>query len=760
MGKSQESAPPRRGRRRGLKARQRSNYDNSKHGRSESSLPPDDRCINEGSARVQVFRPKWSDGPLVFRPWPMLDYDDPENKIAPPRRSAKPRHQEDWIVRATVAKYVGLNDGDCERATFILHQPGDKQGKVQNPYRHLYFAAKGACDNGSFGPGRKWDADWNKLLKGSKKGGAALSRPSVIWFVQAECYRNGDKDYLADREVPLGGDPADDLVIIEVPGTAGEGLMELLDVRKENFDGDEDDREFCAAFKYGSAVGHFDPKAFTCGPGLIVTVFNPNVTKNITKNTSWDGKIADTQGYEVAVSRKYRDGRTELDPTLEGDRLQQVFDKWSFWWDDPASGQEGLLRVAPVEQQALWVARAFRKVPKLIKFAWADHDDWFTDEVNAILNSRSQGVVPGKHDDEDGDLEDEEDFEERRGKNRRRTDPTQRGRDEDDSDDEDEDEEDGGKPARNKPKSPASGGGRRSKPDDEDEDDEEDEFDEKPARGKAKASAAKNGKRSRDEDEEDDDFDEEDAPKPSGKGKQTSKSKDDDFDEEEDDSASSRKRPSRKRDDDEDEDEDDEEDEFEDNDEDEDEEEEKPRSRKGSSTRGKKDEEDEEDDSDDSDEDSEEEDDSDDEDDEQEEDDSDEEDDKPAAKNGRAANGKRGTKKDPETEAEDEDDDSDPPAATTKTKKGGKGSDANGGPLPGQTSFLDKPAKSKDTKSADVDDDEDDEFVEKEKEMQKALQEAKGRASSRSSKPEEPPRKEPAGKAAAAKSGKVKGGKK
>jgi len=421
MGKKKTDSKERRGRvNRGLKPRSRDTYTNEQYGRQDSSLPPDDLTINERCCRVNLLRPRYNEGIMVFRAWPALLPEDPENMLENGRVTPNDRGQGNWIRRMPTADYIGLPDGDCEKATFILYRPGDKPARQRNPYRLFYFACKAANDAGEFGNGRAWDSKWNKLMKGSKKGGAAIQRPKNRWFIQGEVYVNGDKDYMEDRELPLGADEDDDLTIIQLPDSGGENIMGLLDVRKKVWDGDEEAIP-SLPFVYGDPCGIFDPEAGVVNGGLLMTIFNPKKVKSIKKHTSWDGKIADVQGYEAAVAKSFKHDGEVYRADLDAERTLRVFEKWQFWMPDPDQEDpdpaDGILYVMPEEEQCLRIARAFKKIPKLLRFAWADHPEFFTEEVKAVLAERVTAAMPGSDDedlepDEDDGLGEDDEFEE------------------------------------------------------------------------------------------------------------------------------------------------------------------------------------------------------------------------------------------------------------------------------------------------------------------------------------------------------------
>ena len=478
---------------RGLASRKPEDYDNRTEGRRSSSIPPGDFTLNEGLAPVNLIRPKYNEGPLVLRPWPCLDYEHPETMLQPARRSVEPRAQTNWLVRMMTASYVGIREGGG-LYTFNLYHPKDKEGKIGNPYRIFHRACEQAHDAGKFGLGRRWNSEWNKLLKGSKNSGAAISPPKVKWFIQGHCYINGDKLYVggdSERELPLGLDPKDDLTVFQISDTAGDGLMDLLDVKKAEWEGDEE-ADPTLPFKYGSAVGRFDQKKRVLHGGLFVTVFNPKKTK-IKKATSWSGEIKEIQGYESAVSRIWTSDGVDYTPDIDSKGVDQIFAKSQFWFDDPESNSKGILRIAPVEQQCLWIAQAFKPVPKLVLFAFVDREEFLTAEVKAVLRNRVSMVVPG----DDEDDEDDETTTKKKGK---KTDPVakmgKKAVEEDEFDDADDD--------------------------DASDDEKDDEWEDK---------STKLSKKSKDEDEDDDfddDSDDEDD--------DSDEDDDDDYDDEDDDS--------------------------------------------------------------------------------------------------------------------------------------------------------------------------------------------------------------------------------
>jgi len=496
-------------RNRGLKPRSSGQYDNRSHGRREGGGPPDDRTINTQVARVNLVRARWKEGPLIARPWPALGYEDP-TQLVPGRKHIDSHGQNHWIVRAPVAKYIGIH----EHFTFILYKPWEVETnpevKKNNPYLVLYRAAKAALKAGNFGPGRKWDADWNKLMPtigGDDTGGAPMSNPNAVGFFQGEIYANGDKDYIGnDRTLPLGAADGDDLQVVQIAGAAFDRLLDLLDTPKPDAEGDEE-KEPWKFFKFGDPTGVPQEDGSVEG-GKFIYVFNPKRAKVkdgdkgkivtvggqsfMLSRSSWEGKISQTQGYETALASVFKseDG-TKFTPDLDNDRAERVRDTFQFWWDDEESGQKGLLKVPSIEEQCVLIARAFQDVPKLLTYAWGDHDEFLSGEVQDILKQKRTAAMPGDDDERDA----------ARG-------------DDDDDDVEGDDDDDAPKAGKKVRTDPTQKTGKKKPADDEDDDtdgDDDDDADEKPAAGK-KGDKKKPAKKDDDEDDDaDDDTDAENA---------------------------------------------------------------------------------------------------------------------------------------------------------------------------------------------------------------------------------------------------------
>ncbi len=388
-----------------LAARKESGYDSKVDGRRESFTPKGDHTINTSVAAVRLIRPMYEKGPLVYRIFPCRSYTEPNTKLLRGRKSAEPGDYTEWQVRVAAAKMVGMPD--CDTITFNLYSPTkkDKAYRDANPYSIFYWACKRACDSGEFGNGQAWDARWNKLMKGSKKTGAAnIKPPEAIFYSQGAVYINGDKDYMdGERTKPLGLSPDDDLVIVANPQSAGPSITELFDKQKDEYDSEAAEKSYSVPFVFGDPVGVFNAKERVVKGGKFIQIFNPKVTKVKGPNSTWDGKIKDISGYEAAVLGEFKDSAGVVHtPSLDSDDVDVIFDKVQFWWDDEDSGEKGILNFPDYEEQASLVARAFKTIPSLLRFAWADNEEYMTDDVKGILAARVSTVIPGK-DGEEGE---------------------------------------------------------------------------------------------------------------------------------------------------------------------------------------------------------------------------------------------------------------------------------------------------------------------------------------------------------------------
>ena len=367
-------------------------YDNRTHGGFESGGgPPGNYMLNPKIGDVSLVFPSFTKGPLVFRPWPHMDFARPQELLQPGRVSAEPHGYSQWIVKVRAVVYAGAPD--CEKVSFVLYHPAaERDERERNPYLAFYRAARSAFEAGEYGNGRNWNPKWNALFRGKKGEGPCLKEAGYVYFVQGHVWCVGDRDFMeGGRERPLGLGRKDRLQVFQLPVSAGMGLMQLFDREKESYDGDPS-ADPNVPFVFGDPVGTYLPKKRCVRGGYIVRLLNPQVTKvRPAPNNTFTGPPREGEtrriGYVVELLTEYEHDGRRYTPDLSAEDTAAVFAKSQFWFDDPEANSPGLLRIAPYEQQAVWIARAFRTVPQLVSWALSE-SECLTDEVRGILSAR------------------------------------------------------------------------------------------------------------------------------------------------------------------------------------------------------------------------------------------------------------------------------------------------------------------------------------------------------------------------------------
>jgi hypothetical protein len=401
-------------------------YNSEVHGKFQGGSPPDDHTINEKVCAVRLVRPRYKEGPLFYRPFPQPSYDDPTT-LAPGRKSADPDSYSHWHVAIEGASYIGAPGGINH--SFLLYPPfAPKEQKNLNPYRVFYKACKAAHEGEQHGSSHLWQQQWNKLMKGGKSGGAAISKSTRFYFAQGAVFASGDDVYInEDRNKPLGLGPDDALTIIQTKSSCGRAMVDLFNQRLEEFDGDEEVDLSCG-FVFGDPIGKLkttDEGKLKVVGGWIIEVFNPKKTKHKpAPNCSYDGKPKDIGGYEVMLHKQIELNQLVCKASLSSADVERILEL-SRWWFDDEEGNPGILYFPSEEEQCVWIAQAFQGVSGLLKFAWYEHPEFMSDDVKTILKARKSSVVPGE---EDADDDETENAVAVAGKKKRRTDPVLAGR--------------------------------------------------------------------------------------------------------------------------------------------------------------------------------------------------------------------------------------------------------------------------------------------------------------------------------------------
>jgi len=366
------------------------------HGVDRYGIPPDDRCFKPG-AQIQVIRPVYEGRSLIIRPLPMFCAEDPTT-LDPYRIGVEPGEYGDWLRSYPCVRFAGE---EKSLFTFICYDPYNVEYDTSgNPYLLVRRIAHSETSEDGEAP-RYWD----KLTRVRQ---AMLPNVRKMTFLQALVFKQ-DKDlYIRKNGIPRGLDAKDPIPVIELPGSGMKGINKMLSEEAENYHGDPNDWE--------RRMKHGDPVALDKGRFFII--WNP-AKDDVELETDDDG-AADWQsrrkaegeddnenkGYESIVSPVMISNGKKLkySPAIGPEQFKHLAKKIQ-WWDD-------ILDIPDNSKIALYTAmalRGFRDVRKLLDMAWAEHEEYFTPEVEAVLKnaSRKTSGKPTAEDVEDTDEADD-----------------------------------------------------------------------------------------------------------------------------------------------------------------------------------------------------------------------------------------------------------------------------------------------------------------------------------------------------------------
>ena len=432
---------------RSLKPRSRESVNRQLDGDKDSGrllVPRGDYSINPNLVNVRMDKLGcYRKGKTVFRIWNMLDPEDPTGNLLNGRLSSLGTAGLGGMSisePAICCQYVGMTQNHgldkgttANPCSYIIAR--SKSCSYEGvpfwelPYPKLYLTAKRALDTGKFGDGRAWDPAWNSLLMAKMP---ALSSFKQRYFVVCSLYENGPNldlnrelvEYTKGNQevsnefprdgVPLGEREDDPLIVLMLTVSAGKKLLHMCNIEKQDYDGDES-LDPSIMFEYGDPCGKYNAKTGTVDGGVFFTVYNPQVV-NIDSATSHDSSnTAKSMGgfveYECSVSRKYKGPSGTLSPSLNADQVEQIFNKNLFLWkdseEDPANSY--LLHEPSIEERCVYLAKAFKPVPKLLEFCWMSRPEYLEfDEVQSLLRNRVVVNKPLALNDEDDEDEIEE----------------------------------------------------------------------------------------------------------------------------------------------------------------------------------------------------------------------------------------------------------------------------------------------------------------------------------------------------------------
>lgn len=419
------------------KARPR-RYRNRDHAKEAGQGPRDDRCLNPNAPiKVNLVRPPWKKGCLVFRPFPSLNPENPD-ELDPIRFSTSEIDYSDWIVRVPAVKYTGLD----EQLTFHLFDPTiEGYDRRENPYIACVKALEVAVKNTKTSTGKKINTDWIKLVYGRDR---KMKPPTYLYYLQGLVYQRESNVYLPPKSKPLGH-PArkkdEPVSVLQLTSSAGKEVRNQMALVNEQWEGDEDD--WANAYLHGDildpAAGKFlvfyNPDVYDPDSGDIEQVDEADMEEGDIDAETTGGKEGDddfeAKGFAMTVQEHMIYKRKKYPARLSKDAKaakQMVLDRFQWWFTE--GEDQGLLYLPTDEEIVMMMARAFRSMPDALEYGLDAHQELLlSDDVQAILKSRTAATMPG---------DDDEDDEEPR---RRRRDPTIEDADIDDDGDELEDAE-------------------------------------------------------------------------------------------------------------------------------------------------------------------------------------------------------------------------------------------------------------------------------------------------------------------------------
>jgi hypothetical protein len=374
------------------------NFRFSDYSKPQSKAPKDDRTLNRKGPQVEVVRPKWDGtGPMTFRPLPMICAEDP-TQFDPTRLTTDEYDFSDFWRGLPGVKYVGID----QKFTFLAYDPHrlNDEGynpRTDNPYHVLYNAVMDAVKKTGEAIVKGRDVmtgKWAPLISdGTNK---AFNAPTKIYFLQGLIY-SGEELFIKGGSPPKGLRDNDLPQIIEISKSAGEKLARKLNMLNPNYQGDTDIEYQNEMYLYGDIVD--------LSTGSFLTLFNPKKHYDIVDafedfdDSDGEDNKGGFQSWGVAInpdfqiSVKRQPVSISSDVSEYADKIRSLIVPW-----------EDILYFPPDEEICLWLAQAFRSMPSLLDFGWADNPEFFTNEVKGVLANRTQ-VQGADGSDDSGDEE-------------------------------------------------------------------------------------------------------------------------------------------------------------------------------------------------------------------------------------------------------------------------------------------------------------------------------------------------------------------
>lgn len=361
--------------------------------RPGSKVPKGDLTIKRTGRLVELIRPHWEGAlPTIVRFLPMWNPDNPA-EFDPTRLSSRAYDISDFMRSYPAVKWVGLD----RRLTFILFDPRWVREGIYDPDSHPYTILNNAVNSAVLagkamvGGRDVIGGSWFSLVSDRSKK-KAFARPTKISFGQVAVYSHDKEVFGVHGEPPKGLRPDDHTHILQMTNTAGMGLLGKIEKTRPAYTGDTDDFE--QYYQHGMLVD--------LRKGEFVVFRNPDKHDPM----SDEDQDAEPPKGDSSFNRWEVDVIPELRLTVKGreqvispdlSKFEADIRKRVTWWDD-------IIHIPGHEEICVQLATAFRSEPDILRFGWADHPEFFTDEVQAILNNRTQVAMSAEGQDyEDAD---------------------------------------------------------------------------------------------------------------------------------------------------------------------------------------------------------------------------------------------------------------------------------------------------------------------------------------------------------------------
>jgi hypothetical protein len=317
----------------------------------------------------EVRKPTWNRTETVVRFLPQFNFE--AGIWEPFRRSPAPMDFGDWI-----RSYVAVRGFGESGITMLLYDPvaNPAYDLQSNPCIILYRAINNAID------AKQCEPDWPALLRGGNNKRATLGRHGQIYIARCGIFRIKSKDMATGDRSPLGLATSDPAYFLELPKTAGEKLISLLEERNEDFQGDPEDWD--NAYKCGDIVS-LDKGAYVhifeegADPRANSGYQQGSAPRQLTVGTGGRGNYGggggggtNFKGYDLFVDKTWNGFAAQLNsPELE----QLIKNKQRPW--------EDCLQFFNHQEQAFLVQDGFPA--GAIMYAWRDHPEWIKPETRS-----------------------------------------------------------------------------------------------------------------------------------------------------------------------------------------------------------------------------------------------------------------------------------------------------------------------------------------------------------------------------------------